>query len=388
MFWKKGNAPGAPEPTSHSSTSAEDAALDAIANLLKAFGENAFDTDNVSAHETKAECEGWARKITVGGGKSEDDGGEPKPFKRDFVGVRRYLTAQRSHEREFVGRSLGNLREAVHAFARCLTTTVAEDRAADERVGAQLGKLVGAFQSNDSEAIRSEAEGIVVVVQEVMAKRTESQKRMLGELSQKISDLREELHEVREKAALDPLTQLFNRAALDAHLDRVADLSFLLSSSPCILMIDVDHFKKVNDTHGHPAGDDVLRRVADCLVRNFLRREDFVARYGGEEFVVVIPDSSLHNAEQRAERVLQSLAELEIDTGKSKLKITASIGLASLASGDSGKTWLERADSALYEAKNGGRNCVRTARETGSAVVSIMPPRSIPPGPRSIPVRQ
>ena len=387
MFWKKANAPGAPESTSHSSTSAEDAALDAIANLLKAFGENAFDTDNVSAHETRSECEGWARKITVGNGKSEDENGEPKPFKRDYAGVRRYLTAQRSHEREFVGRSLGNLREAVHAFARCLTTTVAEDRSADERVGAQLGKLVGAFQSNDSEAIRSEAEGIVMVVQEVMAKRTESQKRMLGELSQKISDLREELQEVREKAALDPLTQLFNRAALDAHLDRVADLSFLLSSSPCILMIDVDHFKKVNDTHGHPTGDEVLRRVADCLVRNFLRREDFVARYGGEEFVVVIPDSSLHNAEQRAERVRQSLAELEIDTGKTKLKITASIGLASLSSGDSGKSWLERADSALYEAKNGGRNCVRVARETGSAVISIVPPRSIPPGPRSIPVR-
>lgn len=387
MFWKKANAPGTPESVSHSSTSAEDAALDAIANLLKAFGENAFDTDNVSAHETRSECEGWARKITVGNGKSEDENGEPKPFKRDYAGVRRYVTAQRSHEREFVGRSLGNLREAVHAFARCLTTTVSEDRAADERVGAQLGKLVGAFQSNDSEAIRSEAEGIVLVVQEVVAKRTESQKRMLGELSQKISDLREELQEVREKAALDPLTQLFNRAALDAHLDRVADLSFLLSSSPCILMIDIDHFKKVNDTHGHPAGDEVLRRVADCLVRNFLRREDFVARYGGEEFVVVIPDSSLHNAEQRAERVRQSLAELEIDTGKTKLKITASIGLASLASGDSGKSWLERADSALYEAKNGGRNCVRVARETGSAVISIVPPRSIPPGPRSIPVR-
>jgi diguanylate cyclase (GGDEF)-like protein len=152
-------------------------------------------------------------------------------------------------------------------------------------------------------------------------------------------------------------------------------------------MIDVDHFKKVNDTHGHPAGDEVLRRVADCLVRNFLRREDFVARYGGEEFVVVIPDSSLHNAEQRAERVRQSLSELESDTGKTKLKITASIGLASLASGDSGKSWLERADSALYEAKNGGRNCVRVARETGSAVISIVPPRSIPPGPRSIPAR-
>src|SRR3954462_14071595 len=146
MFWKKASDSAekeAPPPAPSKDDAGGDAALDAVANLLKAFGENAFDTDNVSAHETRAECDGWAQKITVGGGKSADS--EPavgKPFKRDFAGVRRYFTAQRSHEREFVGRSLGNLREAVHAFARCLTTTVGEDSAADERVGAQLGKLV------------------------------------------------------------------------------------------------------------------------------------------------------------------------------------------------------------------------------------------------------
>ncbi|HEY1535998.1 MAG TPA: GGDEF domain-containing protein [Polyangiaceae bacterium] len=390
MFWKKTPATSAQESSpapGNGNGSTEDAALDVIASLLKSFGENAFDTDNVTAQETRAECEGWAQRITVGSGKGDDEADQPKTFKRDFPGVRRYFTAQRLHEREFVGRSLGNLRQAVHAFARCLTTTVGEDRAADERVGSQLGKLIGAFQSNDSTAIRYEAEGIVAVVQEVMAKRTESQKRMLGELSQKISELREELQEVREKAALDPLTQLFNRTALDAHLDRVADLAFLLSSSPCILMIDIDHFKRINDTYGHPAGDDVLRRVADALVRNFLRREDFVARYGGEEFVVVIPDSTLHNAELRAERVLQSISELEIATDKGKVQVTVSIGLSSLSSGDTGKSWLARADAALYEAKGSGRNCVRVARETGGAVVSVVPPRSMSPASKSFPIR-
>jgi diguanylate cyclase len=392
MFWKKAPATSAQESSpapSNGNGSAEDAALDALASVLKSFGENAFDTDNVTAQDTRAECDGWAQRLTVGGGggKGDDDDGQPKTFKRDFPGVRRYFTAQRLHEREFVGRSLGNLRQAVHAFARCLTTTVGEDRAADERVGSQLGKLIGAFQSNDSTAIRYEAEGIVSVVQEVMAKRSESQKRMLGELSQKISELREELQEVREKAALDPLTQLFNRTALDAHLDRVADLAFLLSSSPCILMIDIDHFKRINDTYGHPAGDDVLRRVADALVRNFLRREDFVARYGGEEFVVVIPDSTLHNAELRAERVLPSISELEIATDKGKVQVTVSIGLSSLSTGDTGKSWLARADAALYEAKGSGRNCVRVARETGGAVMSVAPPRSFSPGSKSFPIR-
>jgi diguanylate cyclase len=382
MFWKKSNAPADKEPVSTPMLQGDDAALDTIASLLKSFGEHAFDTDNVTAGETRTECEGWAQRITVGSGKAESKDGEVKPFRRDFGGVRRYFSAQRSHEREFVGRSLGNLREAVHTFARCLTTTVGEDRAADERVGAQLGKLVGAFQSNDSVAIRHEAESIVAVVQEVMEKRSESQKRVLGELSQKLTDLRDELQEVREKAALDPLTQLFNRAALDAHLDRVADLAFLLSSSPCILMIDVDHFKNTNDTHGHAAGDDVLRRTADALVRNFLRREDFVARYGGEEFVVVIPDSSLHNAELRAERVRQSIADLEITGQKGKIPVTVSIGLASLASGDTGQTWLARADAALYEAKGAGRNCVRVARENATAVLSSPPAASHSTGPR------
>ena len=389
MFWKKGTAPADKEPPA-APLRDDDAALDTVASLLKSFGDNAFDTGNVTAAETRTECEGWAQRITVGSGKGElMPDGAPKPFRRDYGGVRRYFAAQRSHEREFVGRSLGNLREAVHAFARCLTTTVGEDRAADERVGTQLGKLVGAFQSNDSDAIRHEAESIVAVVQEVMAKRAESQQRVLGELSQKVSELRDELQEVREKAALDPLTQLFNRAALDAHLDRVADLAFLLSSSPCILMIDVDHFKATNDTFGHPAGDDVLRRVADMLVRNFLRREDFVARYGGEEFVVVIPDSSLHNAEVRAERVRQSIAELDVPSPKGKIPVAVSIGLASLSAGDTGSSWLSRADAALYEAKGDGRNCVRVARAKAAAVLSVPPASGHLCAPRlSLPARQ
>src|SRR3954469_11680759 len=102
MFWKKSPATAQPAAAARAPVNGEDAALDALASLLKAFGENAFDTDNVAAAETRAECEGWAKRITVGDGKTEqDEEGKAKPFKRDFVGVRRFFTAQRSHEREF-----------------------------------------------------------------------------------------------------------------------------------------------------------------------------------------------------------------------------------------------------------------------------------------------
>ena len=382
MFWKR-NAP--PPPTGSSSpveagadVDADfaqhgpqerdlDAAIDAFVGLLKAFGEHAFDTDNVSAEDSRGECDGWARKISMG----EQVG--VGPVKRDFGGARRYFVAHRAHEREYVTSSVGNLREAVHAFARCLTRTVGEDRSADARVGAQLGNLVAAFGANDTDVIRREAEGVVQVVTDVMEQRKKLQHEQMQILSENIQNLKAELHEARESAALDPLTQLHNRTSLDSQLERVADLSFLMSATPCLLMIDVDHFKSVNDRFGHPIGDEVIRRVADTLVRNFLRREDFVARYGGEEFVVVVPDSSAHSVRQRAERVRQAISEIGFNKGKEDFGVTASIGVAVLGPGDTGKTWLARADAALYEAKSAGRNRVIFAEDTGGAKPTLHP---------------
>jgi diguanylate cyclase (GGDEF)-like protein len=386
MFWKK-NAPQAPppSPTSRSAPQAEDsgregkdldAAIDTVVAILRAFGEHSFDTDNVPAEDTHEECDGWARKIAMG----EQLGVEGGPPRRDFGGARRYFAAHRAHEREYVSSSVSNLREAVHAFARCLTRTVGEDRAADARVGAQLGNLVAAFGANDADVIRREAEAVVQVVTDVMDQRKKLQQEQMQLLSEKIQKLKAELHEARESAALDPLTQLHNRTSLDSQLERVADLSFLMSATPCLLMIDVDHFKSVNDRFGHPIGDEVIRRVADTLVRNFLRREDFVARYGGEEFVVVVPDSSAHAVRQRAERVRQAIGEIGFSKGTEHFSVTTSIGVAVLGPGDTGKSWLARADAALYEAKSAGRNRVVFAEDSGAKAPAPSRPPSQAPG--------
>ena len=388
MFWKKNaptppSTPAAPQAGAASTAPPEqgsdagrdgrelDAAIDTVVAMLRAFGEHAFDTDNVPAADTRGEADGWARRIALG----EQLGVEGGPPKRDFGGARRYFTAHRQHEREYVSSSVSNLREAVHAFARCLTRSVGEDRAADARVGAQLGHLVAAFCANDADVIRREAEGVVQVVTDVMDQRKKLQQEQLQLLSEKIQRLKAELHEARESAALDPLTQLHNRSSLDSQLERVADLSFLMSATPCLLMIDVDHFKSVNDRFGHPTGDEVIRRVADTLVRNFLRREDFVARYGGEEFVVVVPDSSAHAVRQRADRVRQAISEIGFSKGSEHFSVTASVGVAVLGPGDTGKSWLARADAALYEAKSAGRNRVIFADDAGAAAPSLHPSR-------------
>jgi diguanylate cyclase len=375
MFWKKISgehkvdvAPQAPPTAGRDEF--EDA-LDTLTSLLRSFGNDSFDTDDVPADDTRAECESWVQRITVGAGRRA--GEEPETFRRDWGGLRRFFAAHRGRERDYVGRSFTNLREAVQTFARCLMTAVGEERSADERVGQQLGRLSEAFRSNDPDVIRREAEGMAGLVQTAMDRRRQREAEQLATLSDKIKDLRDELQAAREQAARDPLTQLHNRAALDTHLERVSDLAFLLNSSPCLLMIDVDHFKQINDRYGHAAGDEVLRRIADALVRQFLRREDFVARYGGEEFVVVIPDSTLQSAKKRADRVREAVGDLEIAVANTTLKVTISIGISSLAEGDASKSWLARADAALYEAKAGGRNKVHLAPFPQHSLASLRP---------------
>jgi len=380
MFWKKVSGEHKleqPRSTSASPVGASDdadVALDTIASMLRSFGNDAFDTDDVPAEETRAECEAWAQRLTVGEGRKE--GESAVPFRRDWGGVRRYFSAHRGKERDYVGRSFANLREAVQTFARCLTTAVSEEKISDEQVSRQLSKLGEAFQTNDPGVIRKEAESVANLVSEAMGRRKQREAAQLAVLGDKIQKLRDELQVAREQAALDPLTQLHNRASLDAHLERVSDLAFLLNSSPCLLMIDVDHFKKINDQYGHQTGDEVLRRIADALVRQFLRREDFVARYGGEEFVVVIPDSTLQNAKKRADRVREAVNELELTSPKGPFTVTISVGISSLAEGDTGKSWLARADAALYEAKAGGRNAVHVASFPRHSFASLRPAQS------------
>ena len=164
-------------------------------------------------------------------------------------------------------------------------------------------------------------------------------------------------------ALTDSLTGLHNRRYVTAHLESMIRQSLEKGKSLALLMIDIDFFKKVNDTHGHGAGDEVLRGVAERIKRNF-REFDLPARIGGEEFVVVMPDSRLDVAVSVAERLRSKIAETpfvvsgEVET----IAVTVSIGVAlTKASGDSADDLMNRADEALYEAKGSGRDRVVTA---------------------------
>jgi two-component system, cell cycle response regulator len=170
-------------------------------------------------------------------------------------------------------------------------------------------------------------------------------------------------------ALTDSLTGLYNRRYLMAHLDGLMLRAADGAQGPAVLMLDIDFFKRVNDDHGHAAGDAVLREVAGRIARH-VRGFDLVARYGGEEFVVVMPETQLAVAAMVAERLRSVIAAkpIALGEGEGEVAVTISVGIAvTREGGDSATAVLQRADKALYEAKGRGRNCV------AGSVAEILP---------------
>ena len=179
-------------------------------------------------------------------------------------------------------------------------------------------------------------------------------------LRQRLDDIHELQVQLREQVMRDPLTGMYNRRYLDDALQAEIARTIRDRAPLSLMMIDIDHFKRVNDMHGHQAGDEVLKMLAGIL-RSEARRSDVACRYGGEEFLLLLPKMNVESARTRAERWRQMFAEMEVPVESGKLRCTLSIGIAVFPEhGSSAEDLLRNGDRALYLAKALGRNRVVT----------------------------
>jgi diguanylate cyclase (GGDEF)-like protein len=169
-------------------------------------------------------------------------------------------------------------------------------------------------------------------------------------------------HEALSHAHTDPLTQTGNRAALFHSLQRELELARRYSTPLSLILLDVDHFKSINDNFGHDTGDAVLRSIARSI-KDSVRGSDILFRYGGEEFVIVLSNTSKGGAMNLAERIRRAVEVSACDVRGLNLRITLSLGVATLRAGETHLDLLHRVDQAMYQAKRGGRNRVADAIE-------------------------
>lgn len=341
--------------------------LDALSSLLQLYAKYSFDTELSSGDEIRAKVQSWRLHATIGAKRPGHDDDKPAAgvFYRDWKGLVHYFNDQRRDEAKYVTRVLDDFRDVTWAFVSAVHAVVIEETEENRIATDQLSRMRVAADSNSTDLMKREAMAVVGVMEKLIEHRKERQREQFAVLAEKLKSLGRELDDARRESAMDGLTELHNRKAFDDYIGRSVELHTLLGQPGSLMMIDMDNFKHINDTYGHPVGDEALKQVSGAISKTILRRVDFVARYGGDEFAVILQETGIDGAVILAERVRAAVAQLpplEVPNGLEPPKLTLTIGIGELALGDATLDWIKRADTALYRAKRAGRNCVQTLR--------------------------
>jgi len=249
------------------------------------------------------------------------------------------------------------------AMSRELGAVVKTLEAAERDTAAYGEALAGASgqlgEAPDSVTFKRMVEGLVSATAR-MQRRSRELERRLQETSVEVNQLRNNLEKVREEAMTDALTGLANRKRFDESMRKARRDAELQGDDFSLILCDIDHFKRFNDTWGHQTGDQIIRFVAACLSR-FAKDTHVVARYGGEEYAIVMPKTTIGEAASVAEKIratVESKRLLRKSTNEDLGHITVSMGVSQHASGESVESLIERADTNLYKSKQTGRNRV------------------------------
>jgi diguanylate cyclase len=259
-------------------------------------------------------------------------------------------------------------RGVIEMLSKAMAAFDAESREHNRGILEQSRRLEEATRLDDIQSLKRALLRETDRLRQAVREKESRDKAQIEKLSLQVSALNREVQSVRSASERDRLTGIFNRRAFDRHLDDRITRNAAQAEPFALLMIDIDDFKRINDTYGYLAGDQVLVTLANkCL--QAVRGQDLLARYGGEELAILLPGASLKNAIKKSRQICQSIAAtryvLEGMPPWEALTLTVSIGVSAWCQGDTAAALLGRADQALRAAKDAGKN--RAVSEKGAA---------------------
>jgi len=265
------------------------------------------------------------------------------------------LSKKYHHDRE------GQLKELIGILRDAAKMSVGDSTDFNAQVMASSQRFGNLAELDDISDLKRQLVAEVSTLRHNVDEKQKRDERAYLSLNSRVEALQSRLSEVEEEASTDALTRIGNRGRFQRTLGRMMEMAREQGAPLSLAMLDVDNFKTINDTHGHPIGDRVLLCTAQWLSKG-LRQTDFVARYGGEEFAVLLANATAGQVENRMKQVLADIAassyEYELLGKKERVRFTLSCGLTDLLANESEEEFIQRADEALYEAKRKGKNRV------------------------------
>lgn len=358
MFFKKRNdQPENTPPITAAYPEDGELAKDTVATMLRTLGKNCLSTKSMSSDDFAEKCEQLALEVLIKSGKKGNKNKARHPRKTHGE-IRQLVREQRQAESKEYSTHRDNAHIIVANLVSDLRKSLTENQGYDDEIISLLSQMETVVKTGDADALKRITRRTSKRIREVIGDQRNQEKKRLDSVTNQLRKMREELSLVRSQAERDPLTELLNRGVFDSSLAETAFYCQALGTPLTLYMLDIDNFKQINDLHGHPAGDRVLKSVSRELIRCFPRKDDLVARYGGEEFSALCKDVEGKDAMMLGERARQAIQNLQVDTDECFLNVTISIGYAVLHPEEPAEDFLKRADEALYEAKRTGRNRV------------------------------
>lgn len=315
--------------------------------LIDVYSKHLLEIENHPIRKMRETCDSFAKELV-----------NPQKDQLDKIlfRFRQFFSSYRIDEYAYVQKTFDEFRNIIWDFVNQLAEDLAAEQVEDQEIQQNLDQLREAVEANSINTLKIQSRHFIDSYIEHQSKREQRRSRRMTAVKKNLSFVKKQLCEANQGMRLDHLTQAFNRKSFDEQMSQQLSIAKLEGSPVTLVAMDIDHFKKFNDTYGHAMGDFILVECVKLLKNLFPRQGDFIARVGGEEFSIVLPNTAANEAVKMAEHALQRIRkEVFIEDGH-QLRFTMSMGLAQWMAGESIDQWIKRADEALYHSKNTGRN--------------------------------
>ncbi len=318
-----------------------------ILYLLDIYSKNLFDFDKHPVRKTREIFDDYSKSLLVADYPDAD---------KLLFRIRQFFSSYRVDEYSYIQRSAEEFKSIIWDFADQLGEDIQVEKTKEVELRAQLDELREAVESNAMEKLKHKSREFIDTYVQYQTQKDERREKRLGTMTKSLQTMKKQLAEAQVSLKVDHLTQAYKRKSFEEQGQRYQQLYGLSKGKISMLMFDINHFKKVNDTYGHDIGDHVIKECVRFLKESFQRSNDLVARLGGEEFAVILPDFDVQSAAKKVEECLDRIRKETIVHKDLNIKFTVSCGIAQLMENEAFPQWVKRADMALYQSKNSGRN--------------------------------
>ncbi len=315
--------------------------------MIDVYNKHLFDIEKHSIRKVREKLDAMAKNLV---------NSDQQQLEKTLSEIRQFFSSYRIDEYSYVQNTFDDFKRIVWDFADQLGEDMRFENLKEKHLASNLKDLKEAVEANSIEILRHKSREFINSYVEYQSQKNEMRNKRIVSTKKNLDLVKKQLLEANNSLNVDHLTSASNRKSFDEYLKKLVQMNKINSGQVSLIMLDIDFFKKINDTYGHDIGDFVLKECVAILKQVFSKEEEMVARIGGEEFVVVLPNHNTEHAIVRAEEVQKRIRNEVFLQGEHSIRFTISMGIAQLLENETTSDWLKRSDLALYQSKNSGRN--------------------------------